>query len=146
MGGGEGDRAGAGGERRSTGQLVESAAMPYFQPAPSVPVTVVELATFDAAARRLWLETEREDLVDFVARSPHSGAIIPGTGGIRKLRWSVSGRGKRGGARVIYFFHDAGMPVFLLTAYAKNERTDLTPEDRRRFSQLVASIKEAYGR
>ena len=55
---------------------------------------------------------------------PVAGDLIPGTGGVRKLRWGLDGRGKRGGARVIYFHHGAAMPLFALTAYAKNERAD----------------------
>lgn len=109
-------------------------------------VTVVELSTFDAAASRLWSEAERAALVDHVARNPLAGDLMVGTGGIRKLRWAMRGRGKRGGARVVYFYHDPGMPIFLLTVYAKNERADLTSQDRRRLALLVAGIKEAYDR
>ena len=72
--------------------------------------------------------------------------MIPGTGGLRKVRWSVPGRGKRGGARIIYFYLDPGMPMFLLTIYAKSDRADLTPDERRRFAEVVRRIKEAYGR
>ena len=110
------------------------------------PITVVELRTFDTAARRLWGEEERQAFVDFVAHHPSAGDVIPGTGGLRKVRWSVPGRGKRGGARVIYLYHDLGMPVFLLTVYAKSDRSDLTPDERRRFAEVVGRIKEAYGR
>jgi mRNA-degrading endonuclease RelE of RelBE toxin-antitoxin system len=120
--------------------------VPYLPGVPVPLITVVELATFDAAVRRFWDEIERWAFIDFVARNPTAGVVIPGTGGIRKLRWSGSGRGKRGGARVIYFYHDRDMPVFLLTAYTKSERADLGPEDRKRFVALVASIKESYGR
>jgi hypothetical protein len=109
-------------------------------------ITVVELATFDAASRRLRDEAERTAVVDFVARHPLAGDLIVGTGGVRKVRWSMPGRGKRGGARVIYFYHDQGMPLFLLTAYAKNERADVTGEERRRFAGLITRIKETYGR
>jgi hypothetical protein len=63
-----------------------------------------------------------------------------------KLRWGLEGRGKRGGARVIYFHHDAGMPLFALTAFAKNERTDLSQQDRNDFPQLTNLLVETFKR
>ncbi|MGB9115461.1 type II toxin-antitoxin system RelE/ParE family toxin [Bradyrhizobium sp.] len=75
-----------------------------------------------------------------------SGDLIPGTGGVRKLRWGLEERGKRGGARVVYFHHDAGMPLFALTAYAKNERADLSQQDRNDFRQLTALLVRRFKR
>lgn len=105
------------------------------------PVAVVELAPFDAAARRLWSEQERAAFVDFIAREPLAGDLVPGTGGLRKVRWSLAGKGKRGGARVIYFFHDPGMPLYLMSLYAKSARTDLSPAESRRLAAIVQEIK-----
>lgn len=65
---------------------------------------------------------------------------------MRKLRWGLSGRGKRGGARVIYFHHSAAVPLFALTAFAKNERVDLSPQDRNDFKQLTTLLVEAFKR
>jgi len=90
-----------------------------------VPISVVETPEFLSATRKLMTDEERALLVDYLAYNPTSGDLIAGTGGVRKLRWVLEGRGKRGGARVVYFHHDAGMPLFALTAYAKNERADL---------------------
>ena len=67
--------------------------------------------------------------------------MIPGTGGIRKLRWARPGRGKRGGIRTIYFRHAGPEAVYLLTAYAKADRDDLSAADKKVFRQLVAAIK-----
>jgi hypothetical protein len=78
--------------------------------------------------------------------NPLAGDVIPGTGGVRKLRWGLEGRGKRGGARVIYFHHDAGLPLFLLMAFAKNERTDLSQQDRNDFRRLTTSLVETFRR
>jgi hypothetical protein len=75
-----------------------------------------------------------------------AGDLVQGTGGIRKLRWGLEGRGKRGGARVIYFYHDDAMPLFALTAYAKNERADLSQQDRNDFRQLTALLAEIFRR
>jgi len=114
--------------------------------AETVPVGVVETPEFLAATRKLMSDDERALLVDYLAYNPTAGDLIPGTGGVRKLRWALEGRGKRGGARVIYFHHDAGMPLFALTAYAKNERADLSQQDRNDFRQLTALLVEASKR
>jgi len=114
--------------------------------AQTVPVSVVETPEFLSATRKLMTDDERVLLVDYLAYNPASGDLIPGTGGVRKLRWGLAGRGKRGGARVIYFHHDAGMPLFALTAYAKNERADLSQQDRNDFRQLTALLVERFKR
>ena len=64
----------------------------------------------------------------------------------RKLRWRLEGRGKRGGARVIYFYHGAGLPLFALTAYAKNVRDDLSQADKNDFRRLTKLLVESYAR
>lgn len=56
---------------------------------------------------------------------PDAGAVVPGSGGVRKLRWTVSGRGKRGGIRVIYYWKCANDEIWMLTLYAKNERSTI---------------------
>lgn len=110
------------------------------------PITVVETPEFLAATRKLMDEEERLMLVDYLARHPTAGDLIQGTGGVRKLRWALEGRGKRGGARVIYFFHDADTPIFALTAYAKNEQDDLSMADRNDFRRLTKMLTASYGR
>ena len=73
-----------------------------------------------------------------VAR-PDAGKIIRGTGGLRKFRWALSGRGKRGGARVIYFWHPPSRQLLMLFAFAKNEADDLTVGQRRTLRRVVAA-------
>ena len=92
----------------------------------TAPISVVETPEFLSATRRLMSDEERMLLVDYLAYNPTAGDLIPGTGGVRKLRWGLEGRGKRGGARVIYFHHNAGTPLFALAAFAKNEQADLS--------------------
>jgi mRNA-degrading endonuclease RelE of RelBE toxin-antitoxin system len=111
-----------------------------------VPVGVVETPEFLAATRRMMDEEERGLLVDFLARNPLAGDLIPGTGGVRKLRWALEGRGKRGGARVVYYYHSDVMPIFALTAYAKNERADLSQADRNEYHRLTTLLAEQYAR
>ena len=114
--------------------------------AKSVPVSVVETPEFLSATRKLMDDDERALLVDYLAHNPMAGDLVQGTGGIRKVRWALDGRGKRGGARVIYFYHDADMPLFALTAYAKNERADLSQQDRNDFRQLTTMVVDAFKR
>lgn len=77
-----------------------------------------------------------------IVANPRGAPLIRDTGGIRKLRWAGSGRGKRGGIRVIYFYHAGPEAIYLLTAYAKADREDLSPADKKVLSQLVAAIKQ----
>jgi hypothetical protein len=110
------------------------------------PVSVVETPEFLAVTRRIMNDDERGVLVDYLAHNPLAGDLIPGTGGDRKLRWSLEGRGKRGGARVVHYYHSDAMPIFALTAYAKNERADLSQADRNDFRRLTALLVERYAR
>jgi hypothetical protein len=85
-------------------------------------------------------EQEREDLIDFLAWSPEAGDVIAGTGGVRKLRWALKGRGKSGGARVIYYYHDERLPLYLLNAYAKNAQANLSLAERNAFKGVTAAL------
>ena len=109
---------------------------------PNVLITVVETSLFERQADKIWNEEERGALVDHLARNPEAGDIIPGTGGVRKLRWGRTGSGKRGGSRVIYFFHNADLPLYLLLAYAKSQATDMSPDEKRLITALAASLKQ----
>ena len=91
-------------------------------------------------------DDERLLLIDYLASNPLAGDVIPGTGGVRKLRWGLERRGKRGGARIIYFYHNAGMPLFALTAYAKNQQSDMSQNDRNDFKRLTALLVDAFTR
>jgi hypothetical protein len=94
----------------------------------------------------LFSTDERTAIVDRVATDPHCGVVIPGSGGIRKLRFGFGGRGKRDGARVIYLFGGEDVPVFLLTAFAKNEKADLTAAERAALGKLVTKMLVDYRR
>ncbi len=111
-----------------------------------VPMTIIELPLFQRLARNVWDDSEREAFIDFIARNPETGDVIPETGGVRKVRWSRQGSGKRGGTRVVYFYHDQQMPLFLLLVYAKAQREDMTPDQKRQVRALAASLKQDYRR
>ncbi len=108
-------------------------------------LTVVETPAFLSAARKLLSDDERTLLVGYLAAEPMAGDLVQGTGGVRKLRWALDGRGKSGGARVIYFYHDKGMPLFLLTAYAKNVRANISPAERNAMKALTMQLVNAFG-
>ncbi len=84
---------------------------------------------------------ERDEFIDYLSKHPDAGDEITGTGGIRKIRWSGKGKGKRGGVRVIYYFYNESTPVFLLTVYGKGEKEDLTPEQKKQLSGLAKILK-----
>lgn len=108
-------------------------------------IAVAETHMFRRQAERFWTEVELTTLIDHLALNPEDGNVIPGTGGIRKLRWGKMGTGKRGGARVIYFYHSADMPLYLLLTYAKAQASDLTPDEKRTLTALAAAIKQGKG-
>lgn len=88
-------------------------------------VSVMEANSYLVSARRLMSEEERFAVVDMIAANPDAGVVIKGTGGLRKMRIPLQGRGKRGGGRVVYWYHSPGHPVVLLFVFAKNEAADL---------------------
>jgi hypothetical protein len=106
--------------------------------------TVLETPPYLADAERLFSEDERTAIIDTVSADPQCGVVIPGTGGVRKVRVAASGRGKRGGARVIYLFGGDDVPVFLLAVFAKNEKSDLSPAERNSLGKITAEMLRTY--
>lgn len=80
--------------------------------------TISETATFQSCAAAIWTEEELMQFKVWLAANPEAGDVVPGTGGLRKVRWSRPGMGKRGGARVIYFNEFEGS-IWLLMIYTK---------------------------
>jgi hypothetical protein len=103
------------------------------------PVSVFELASYQRRADELLDRDEQDAVVDLIAHDPTCGDVIPGTGGLRKVRVGLGTKGKRGGARVIYYFYNEDFPVVLMALYAKNEKADLTARDKK---ALADSLKE----
>jgi hypothetical protein len=107
----------------------------------NIAITVIETESFVKQAEALWSEAELDDLKDFVARTPLAGDEIPGTGGLRKLRWTRAGMGKRGGARVIYYYFNESAPLYLLMAYAKAAQENPSPAALEKLSKLAETVK-----
>jgi RelE toxin of RelE / RelB toxin-antitoxin system len=108
--------------------------------------TVVETPPYLADAERLFTPDEREAIVDLVASDPRCGVVVANAAGIRKVRFGFGGRGKTGGARVIYLFGGDDVPVFLLAAFAKNEKADLAPKERAAIAKTVTTMLADYRR
>lgn len=126
--------------------LRKASLTPIFGAMTMKPITVAETLPFLRQAADLWREEERNAFVDYIAANPEAGDVIPDTGGVRKVRWSRAGMGKRGGTRVIYFYHDDTMPLYLLLVYAKAQREDLSPDQKQRVRALVTELKQAHRR
>ena len=99
--------------------------------------TVAELPSYRTCAQKHLPANERQNIIDFLAKNPQSGDIIQGTSGVRKLSWGKGDRGKSGGVRIIYYFHSDKLPLYLVTLFAKNERDNLTAQERNDLSKLV---------
>ncbi|MBN8556294.1 MAG: type II toxin-antitoxin system RelE/ParE family toxin [Proteobacteria bacterium] len=111
--------------------------------------TVAELPEFIRVADKLLSLVERQDLIRHLASRPKAGDLMEGTGGVRKLRWRRGDHGKSGGVRVIYYFHDEHMPLYLLTLFAKGDRANLSKAQRNELAGLtgaLVSIWKAKGR
>ncbi len=102
----------------------------------------VELTPFVAFRDEYWTDEELRALQSFLLVSPEAGALIRGGAGLRKLRWSAQGRGKRGGARVIYYWHVPRYQIYLLYGYVKSKREDLTPQQVKVLAELMKGLKD----
>ena len=109
-----------------------------------IPQTIVELHAFVKASSVIWSEKEKAAFIFFIGCCPLAGVVIPGCNGLRKVRWSIGESGKRGGARVVYYFYDENHPIFLMSIYSKNERIDLTNEQKIILSKLIEIIKKGF--
>ena len=89
---------------------------------------VIETPTFERQAAEVWSDEERVEFIAWIAANPQAGDVVRGTGGARKVRWAASGRGKRGGARVIYFDYLADEILLLVMMYPKNEQGDVSTQ------------------
>lgn len=99
-------------------------------------LTVIETPVFLRYAAKVWDDAEREDFITWLAEHPDAGDVIAATGGLRKVRWSRPGMGKRGGIRVIYMWRNAQGELVLLTVYAKAEHDTLSNAFLRSLAQL----------
>lgn len=104
------------------------------------PLSVIEFAGYRRRAEELLTHEQQDAVVDLIAYEPTCGDVVPGSGGLRKVRIGREGSGKRGGARVVYYFHDVDIPILLLALYAKNEKGDLTVAEKKELGVLAKKV------
>ena len=108
-------------------------------------VTIVELPEFIKQAGKIFSESLHETLVNYLAAHPKAGVVMEGTGGIRKFRWKREGTGKSSGARVVYYYYNDNYPLFIITAFKKGNKANLSKEERNELAKLVSILIETYG-
>ncbi len=101
----------------------------------------IETALFSKYLKDYLDDDEYRKLQNFLIQQPESGDLIQETGGLRKLRWSIDGRGKRGGVRVIYYWQVAEDQIYFFTLYAKNEIADLSINERKALKKMLEDLK-----
>lgn len=111
----------------------------------NAPFTVAETNHFSARADKLLSEIHRQEIAVMVAENPACGPVMAGTGGCRKVRFAFRGRGKSGGVRVIYLNCGETAPIFLLALFAKNERANLSKQERNELAKVAEFICRCYG-
>jgi hypothetical protein len=126
------------------GTFARAALTAYSSDVLSVPMTVLETPGFLREAAAVLSEASRAEVISFLAANPEAGDIMAETGGARKLRWRTLGRGKRGGVRVIYYFYNESLPLFLLNVFAKNEKANLTKAERNEMKALLPRLVAGY--
>lgn len=102
-------------------------------------VVIVETTGFTKRIRELWKDDTYREFQNHLVSHPSAGVVIPGAGGLRKVRWAGSGRGKRGGTRIIYFSHPPTSRLLMLFVFGKNERDDLTADQKKMLRKIIQS-------
>ncbi len=107
-------------------------------------LTVVETAAYLIAAKNVMSDNDRTSVVNAIAANPLCGDLIRGGGGIRKVRFAVGNRGKSGGVRVVYYYHNNDFPAYLLTVFAKNERSNLSDSEVKILAKSVSLLRKNF--
>ena len=97
----------------------------------------IETPTFTRRVARFLSDERYRALQTDLLQNPEKGVVIRGSGGIRKLRWDIEGRGKSGGTRIIYYWTSQQQTILMLLIYGKSEQDDLTPDQLKILRRLV---------
>ena len=99
--------------------------------------TVIETPVYIGKVKRILTDDEREAFAVFIAQNPRAGSVVWGSGGIRKVRWAQKGSGKSGGARVIYYNRLENGEIWLLTLYAKSDRSTIPAHELKMIKEVI---------
>jgi hypothetical protein len=110
--------------------------------APALKLIFLEDESFTKLAEQYIGDEGMATLQNELCENPDAGDLIPGTGGARKIRIALPGRGKSGGARVIYYYRDSRNAIFFLTLYPKNKKSNLTSREKDAIREQIRMIKE----
>ncbi len=106
---------------------------------------VVETPEFIKQAKLCMDDISANEFINYIAGNPSKGALIVGTGGARKIRWAADvNQGKSGGVRVLYYYHNQAMPIFLFTVFGKNKKANITQSERNLLKTIINKIVQAY--
>lgn len=108
-------------------------------------ISIVETSAFIKRAEKIVTDDELDNIKELLAENPEIGDLIRGSGGIRKVRVAAQQKGKSGGARVIYYFYNETIPLFLLDIYAKSEKIDLKKTELEALRKITEKIRDDYG-
>jgi hypothetical protein len=100
-------------------------------------MVIVETSIFTHRVTKLLTDDEYRELQEVLVNRPDAGPLIPGGGGLRKIRWGASDHGKRGGARIIYYWATTQGSILMLFIYAKNESDNLKPDQIKKLRQIM---------
>lgn len=105
-------------------------------------MVIIETSIFTKLITELMSDDEYKDLQDALVVRPDRGALIKHSGGLRKVRWALKGKGKSGGARVIYYWMNEQDQLYMLLAYPKNVQDNLTDQQLKKLKQIVERWSE----
>ncbi|MCX6081620.1 MAG: type II toxin-antitoxin system RelE/ParE family toxin [Chloroflexi bacterium] len=100
----------------------------------------IEASSFSKHIYEYLTDDEYSGLQSYLLQYPESGKVVPGSGGVRKVRWAMSGKGKSGGVRVIYYFKRQDDEIWLLTIYSKNEVENIPAHVLRQIAEEIRNV------
>ncbi|MCF6807827.1 type II toxin-antitoxin system RelE/ParE family toxin [Thiotrichales bacterium 19S9-12] len=108
-------------------------------------LTVVETPIFIKIIEEIITKEIKEDLIEYIAKNPTAGDLLTGAGGCRKIRWKITeNTGKSGGIRTIYYYYNDTMPVYLLLAYPKSVKANISKETKNKLKQMVTELLKLH--
>lgn len=109
-------------------------------------ISVIELPEFRNFAKHSLSDEETTSIIDCLASNPEVGIVIQGTGGVRKVRFALHNKGKSGGVRIIYFYHNENIPIFLITGFAKSKMENISKATCNELKKMTDLIIQNYKR